>query len=151
MASVVKKITTNTVGLNKKVLKDFAKKNETADILIIAGELTSAPEEKMGQFGDPYQIYKGNFKALNLISKEEFKSQALIVPALAEMLVSEYAGMLSDDNSRVEFAIRLGVEFYDQDGDDSGPGYKFTAAPLIENKVPSALDELLAKAQKQLK
>lgn len=91
-----------------------------------------------GTFGESWRI-KGEFKALNLMTKEEFYAGECFLPGLAESLI---AGQMDDaSDNAIQFAFIIGIK-----AADNKVGYEFTVEPLIKPAENSAL----AMIEKQL-
>lgn len=102
------KITTKNVCLGKRRLEDLAEEyaqGKDVPVMRVSGTVHSMKEET-GDYG-PYYRFGGAFAALSFVDRAEYRSRAMIMPALAEMIVSE----------KVKKAIEVqGVESTEKEG-----------------------------------
>lgn len=118
---LLSKISVKTVCGN---VKELPNENLMRVIGIAKGTFTGTTN-----FGE-YVGFKGQFKAINLATGEEFSSGKLFLPEIAQNLVE---GALSETES-VEFAFDLGKKEA-----DNAVGYEYTIQPLIEAKENNPL------------
>lgn len=71
-----------------------------------------------------YTFFKGNFKATNVATGEEFRSGKLFLPAVAQMLLE---GAFSDTVKSVDFAFDIFIVEA-----DNNIGYEYGARPLVD-------------------
>ena len=89
-------------------------------------------EEVKGQYGTSYRL-KGEFKAKNLVTKEDFYSANCFLPGMAEDLVVNQ--MDPAGANELQFAFIIGIKF----SKASKTNYEFTVQPLIKPAENSAL------------
>lgn len=116
-----------------------------------------------------FRKFEGNFEAVDLSSGEVFKSKWLLLPPIAEALLTEQllslgatAGRVKtqDDkgaegtaaSSPVDFAFSVGVKpIFEKDGKtivERGQGYEYTVSPIVESKQADSLQHLRLISQK---
>lgn len=88
-------------------------------------------EEVLGPYGKSYRL-KGEFKATNLINKNEFFSSACFLPGLAEDLVLGQMDPQADN--AIQFAFIIGIK-----AAKNKAGYEFSVQPLIKPAENNAL------------
>lgn len=88
------------------------------------------------QFGDGVG-FTGNFRAVNLITGEEFASNVLWVPDVLTLLIKAALA----DAEQVEFAFDIGVKA----NPDVAIGYEYVTASLVESREPDYMTQLAAK------
>lgn len=84
-----------------------------------------------GQYGDSYKL-KGEFKAINLVTKEQFYSANCFLPGLANDLVINQLQDVGDNS--VQFAFIIGIKYA-----KNKVGYEYTVQPLIKPSENNAL------------
>ncbi len=89
-------------------------------------------EKITGQYGDSYKL-KGEFKAVNLITKEQFYSANCFLPGLANDLVVNQIDSTGDN--AVQFAFVIGIKFA-----KNKVGYEYSVQPLIKPAENNALN-----------
>lgn len=128
--------------LQKMYEKD--KKSARIDVLDIFG---IAKKAKPGStaFGD-YLRFAGQFKATNLLTKEQFTAGAVILPRFLEEQL--FAVMSVDAVNDVQFAFRISVE-YDADTRNARH-YQYKAQPLLKPAENDALSLLEAQVKQNV-
>lgn len=121
------------------------KKSARIEVLDIIGIARKA-KPGTSTYGD-YLRFAGQFKATNLLTKQEFTAGACILPAfLEEQLFSVMGAEAVND---VQFAFRISVVY-----DDKGARkYQYAAQPLLkaaENDPLAMLEKTVKEATKQL-
>lgn len=107
-----------------------AKKVSDLDIMKVLG-VVKEKEAVTGQYGTSYRL-KGEFKAHNMITKEEFYSGSCFLPGLAEDLVT---GQLDPHGENaLQFAFIIGIK-----AAKNKVGYEYSVKPLIKPAENNAL------------
>ena len=138
----LKKVTVpNIMGKPKA---EWASEGPT-DLFAFYGLCRSYAEES-NSYG-VYIRFKGDFKARNMRTGQEYRSATAILPKVAEdflanvmLRAQEYAGM-----AYVEFGIVVGMV-----QSDTPVGYEFTVRTLVEDKDTDPLAALEAKIMQEL-
>lgn len=123
------------VGNVKSLLKGM-KEAEVKDLIKVIG-ICNGTETVNTNFGDSIAL-KGQFKFVNIETKQEFVSGKCYLPEMATNLVT---GQLTENVRQVEFAFVIGIVAKES----VQIGYEYTVKPLIE---PGVNDPLLALEQK---
>lgn len=124
MSNLIKKVTVKTVfGDPKKYIRDNGLKASVAIVRIvgIATRLVTGESD----YG-PWVKFKGNFKATNLLTGEEFRSGSCLMPEVASDLVE--GAMCGEGVDGVNFAFDILLV----PDDSSATGYVYQAEPLID-------------------
>jgi hypothetical protein len=131
----IKKISIKTVFGDKGAILDTIMKDKAVDhkIVRIFG-MTGSTKTGESDYG-PFVAFRGRFKAINLVSGEEFTSSMCYLPELASDMVQGALETAGDAN--IEFAFDVGVQYDAQ----SATSYIYTVNPLLE---PSNADPLSA-------
>ena len=135
MAKLIKKISVGKVFGDKKAIAEFIGKGEKAVMRVIGIAHKAIPGD--GDMG-PYVSFKGNFKAVNLLTGEEFRSGTCFLPDVAADIIE--GAVMGSENGSVEFAFDI-IATYDN---SSAVGYCYNADPLIkadENDPVAALEK----------
>lgn len=126
---IVSKISPKSVcGELKGTLENLGK--QELDVMRVIG-ITKKKEAFTGQFGVSWRL-QGEFKALNLTTKEEYYSPECFLPGLAESLITNQ--MDDAGENAIQFAFIIGIK-----AADNKVGYEFTVKPLIKPAENSAL------------
>lgn len=88
-------------------------------------------EEVTGQYGVSYRL-KGEFKAIDMMTKNEYFSANCFLPGLAENLVINQMDPQGDN--AVQFAFVIGIK-----AAKNKVGYEFSVMPLIKPSENNAL------------
>lgn len=124
----------SVVGNIKLMVRDGAIKD--GDQIMRVYGTASALATGTSDFGD-WVGFKGNFKAINLITSEAFASGKLFLPDVAGDLLE---GAVSGSDGAVEFGFDIAIEYDDQ----SATGYIYTATPILEPAEDEALSRIEA-------
>ncbi len=135
---ILNKITVKAVCGELKNLFTLEEKQagKDRDIMKVIGNVKNREEIK-GQYGTSWKL-KGEFKAVNIQTGEEFFSGACFLPGLAEELV---IGQMDDigDNS-IQFAFIIGIK-----PAENKVGYEYIVKPLIKPAENNALTLIESK------
>lgn len=102
----------------------------TLDIVQIIG-IVKDKEEIKGQYGVSWKL-KGEFKAVNLVTKDQFYSANCFLPGLAQDLVLSQLQDIGDN--AVQFAFVIGIKYA-----KNKVGYEYLVKPLIKPAENNAL------------
>jgi hypothetical protein len=134
----VKKITTALCGVSAQVAEQTALNGdgEEVPVLRIGGRITGSEPGKTAI--SDYIKFKGEFEAINAVTDQHYRSQSLIVPPVAEQ-------MLSDLSSNGEEVTQFGLDITVVKNDSAKGGYKFRygVRSLTSPKVKDALSQLM--------
>jgi hypothetical protein len=135
-----KKITTGECGLTAEVAEEVALDNPGVETvgLRIYGRITGYKKEPSGTFG-PYIRFSGEFEAVNQITKEVYRSLNLIVPPVAEQLLTDLSSDLSEGSS-VQFALDLLI--LENKSQKGGWKFKYGVKSLLAPKTKDTLTQL---------
>jgi putative lipoic acid-binding regulatory protein len=135
-----KKMTTKSIGLAREILDDIAV-NAVKPVAVarITGTVDGKHEDK-SQFG-PYISFTGKFGAINMIDGEEFRSQRLILPAVAEAAVNS----MFDAAEGGSATIALDITVMKNSSDKGGTKYVFGVKPLMEPSKKDSISLLMDK------
>ncbi len=130
----VKAIIGGKGNILETVMKDKENEHIVARIIGIASGI------KTGE-GDngPWTGLTGQFKGVNVLTGEEFRSGILFMPSVAQDMV---VGALMGDTKAVEFGFDITAK-YDE---ESATSYVYGAVPLFESSESDPLSMLEAKA-----
>lgn len=129
--SGIKKITFKTIGITKADMQKACAKGP-ANVCLLAGILTRKSEDE-SQYG-AYVDFHGEFRAVNMLTGEEFGSYRAILPGYPEEVL---AAKFSGDEGSLPFKMIIGVS----PSDKSPVGYEHTVE-LVE-KGESAAQSLM--------
>ncbi len=101
------------------------------DIMQVIG-VVKDKEKITGQYGDSYKL-KGEFKAVNMVTKEPFYSANCFLPGLANDLVVNQMDGTSDN--AIQFAFVIGIKYA-----KNKVGYEYSVKPLIQPAENNALN-----------
>ncbi len=139
--SYVKKITTKDCGLNIEICEGILEKTgKETPVLRVWGNVKSS-SGKDSQYG-PYQVFGGEFAAINLSDGREARSDKMILPQVAEMLVSQAlaAAQKSDPKATMPFGIDITIS--PNPSTKGGTKFKFGVIALKGSDQKDALDLL---------
>jgi len=115
-----------------------------------------------------FRKFEGRFEAVDVMTGEVFRSKYLLLPEIAEALLTEQlialgavAGKVKTAEDKgsagtpgrepVEFAIAVGVKpIFEKDGKtivERGQGYEYSVRPLVESRRADSLSHLRALSQ----
>lgn len=126
---LIVKITTKTCGLTKTKLTEtaLANKGKSVPVLRIYGHLSSMKAEQ-SDLG-PYTAFMGNFKAVNLLNNQAFRSGKMLLPGVAEnALAGSFQGQ--GEGRVLVFGLDLVIKFDEK----AATQYVFGAVPVIEQQ-----------------
>jgi hypothetical protein len=123
---LIKKISIKTVVGNVKAIVKEMDEGESRIIMRVIGKATGS---KVGEstYG-AWEALKGDFKATNMETGEQFRSGVAFLPDVALDLV--IGALNGGDVSSVDFGFDIGVT----EDSDSNTGYVYNATPLLEVK-----------------
>lgn len=124
-------------------LEDKLGDNKDMNVAKIIG-IVKDKEAVVGQYGTSYRL-KGEFKATNLMTKNEYFSANCFLPGLAEDLV--VGQMDPQGENAIQFAFIIGIK-----AAKNKVGYEFTVQPLIkpaENNALMLIEKQMADFQSQ--
>lgn len=135
-----KKITTQTMGLRPSDLEAVAAegKGKPVPVLRVWGIVSSATPGT-SQFGTFFK-FGGEIAAINLISKDEARSQALLLPTVAEGVVLSLFNKAAKDGGSAQIGIEICVE--ENISAKGGTKFRYAVKPLFEYKGDDALAEM---------
>jgi hypothetical protein len=138
-----RKITLKVIGASpdfEKLLAAEGKRMACADIYGIA------TKGKPGQSDlGPYVRFLGQFRAVNLATKQVYESPVCILPRFIEEGLWGALGM--DGAQQVEFAVRISAKF----DKDSATKYVYEARNLLPVKEADALAQLASRVGESVK
>lgn len=140
--STPRKLTLKTIGAQpdfEKLLKADGKRMKLAHIYGVATKAKPGTSD-LGA----YVKFLGQFRAVNLATKEVFESSAAILPKFLE---EQLFGMLPEGGGNVEFAIELSAK-YDK---DAATKYVYEAKSLLPAKENAQLADLTARVNEAVK
>ncbi len=126
----INKISVSEVCGNVKVIVKDMKDGAKKPIMRIIG-LANGTQSGESDNG-PWVALKGEFKAVNLLDKEEYVSGKCFLPRGISDLV---AGQLGDDVKKVQFAFDIIIV----EDLESQVGYHYEAEPLLKPQENNAL------------
>lgn len=135
-----KKITTQTMGLKPDVLEEIAAeaKGKQVSVLRVWG-IASGATPGVSQFGN-FMKFTGEFAAINLITMDEARSQALLLPGVAEGVVASLYNKAAKDGGSAQIGIEVAVE--ENISAKGGTKFRYIVKPLFEYKGDDALAEM---------
>lgn len=137
-----RKITLKTIGVTpdfEELMKAEGKKMKLAHIFGVA------TKAKPGQSDlGPYVKFLGQFRAVNLATKDEYESSAIILPRFLE---EQLFGMLPEGGGNVEFAFELSARF----DKDAATKYVYDARNLLPVKENAQLMDLAGRVKDAVK
>ncbi len=135
--NLLKKISVKgVIGNIKKMVASGDVACGTAIMRVIG--IANGTKEGVSDNGD-WVALKGQFKATNLLTGEQFGSGVCFMPDVATDMVS---GMLTEDVKSVEFGFDLIVKH----DESSATGYTYVAKPLVE----AGQDDPLARLESNI-
>lgn len=145
----LKKMSVASIGA---IPKDFKKQPHDTRIAMmhVFGRVEST-ETGTSQFG-PWIAFVGSFKAVKLDDGEVFRAGKCLLPGVASDAISDAVN--GANGGIVEFALEVGIRRVVKmaaNGEETGAGYEYTMAPLIEiDEAADPLAALEARVQKTL-
>lgn len=135
-----KKITTQTMGLKPDVLEEIAAAagGKQVSVLRVWG-IVSGMTPGVSQFGN-FQKFTGELAAINLITGDEARSQALLLPSVAEGVVASLYNKAAKDGGSAQIGIEVAVE--ENISAKGGTKFRYIVKPLFEYKGDDALAEM---------
>lgn len=98
--------------------------------------IVSGMKSGVSQFGT-YQRFTGEIAAINLVTQDEARSQALLLPAVAEGVVASLFAKASKDGGSAQIGLEIAVE--ENVSAKGGTKFRYVVKPLIEYKGDDAL------------
>lgn len=141
--TLLKKITTKTVmGKVKEAIAGLGDKfQQNTPAMRVLG-IANGVQTGESDYG-PWVKFKGEFKATNLLTGEEFRSRSCMLPELAS---DELEAALSDENNdSVEFAVDVTVN-----PSENTIGYEYGIIPLVEAQRDDPLARLSSQVDGKL-
>ena len=139
-----KKITTSSMGFETRQLEQVAADNQPKAVSVLrVWGIVSGKAPGTTQFGS-YLKFSGEIGAINLITGEEARSQALILPSCGEIVVNSLFEQAAKDGSTAQIALEITVTY--NNSAKGGTKFAYGVKPLIEFKG----DDALATMAKQL-
>ena len=105
-------------------------------ILRIGGRISGSETGKTAI--SEYVKFKGDFEAINAMTGQHYRSQALIVPAVAEQLLCDLS---ADGSETVQFGLDITV--MKQENERGGWKFRYGVRSLMSPKVKDALSQLM--------
>jgi hypothetical protein len=140
----LKKITTKGIGLDARTLDDLADGvgGKAVPIARFYGFVSDREHDK-SDIGD-FMRNIGQFEAENLLTGEKYRSQQLLVPEVAQMIIdkafdSAIKALPKDKNAKVAAQIALELSITENTSGKGGRQYIFGVKPLIETQEKDAL------------
>lgn len=137
----LKKITAKGAGLDVIALEKAATENrpKITAVLRVVGVVNDRKAE-MSDLG-PYARFIGQFAAVNLLTKEEYRAPSLILPSVAEAAVDSLFSKAAKDGGVAEIALDVLVEY--NESSKGGRKYRYCVKPLVEFKGDDPLSRML--------
>jgi hypothetical protein len=133
----LKKVTTATMGFTTHALEEIAAANQPKAISVLrVWGIVSNREVGQSQYGQ-YMKFKGEIAALNLVSGEEARSQAVLLPQVAETVVNSLFEKAAKEGGSAQIALEITVEY--NASTKGGTKFRYGVKPLIEFKGEDAL------------
>ena len=135
-----KKISTATMGLKPAQLEEVAAaaKGKQVPVLRVWG-IVSGASGGVSQFGT-FIKFTGELAGLNLISGDEARSSALLLPPVAEGVVKSLYDKAAKDGLAAQIGIEVCVE--ENISAKGGTKFRYIVKPLFEYKGDDALAEM---------
>lgn len=134
-----KKISTSTMGLSATALTDAALSAEGYVPVLRVWGVVSGRTPGVSQFGN-YIKFNGELGALNILTNEEARSQACVLPTQAETIVNSIFEKATKDGGVAQIAVEIGVT--ENKSGKAGAKYMYVVKPLIEYKAEDALSQM---------
>lgn len=142
----LKKVTTKHVRLSTKQMEEIAeaamkKAGEPVDVAVmrVYGRARTATQGQ-GTYG-PWTKFGGEFEAVNLVTKEVFRSTHLCLPPMGEQMLSDMLESREDKDAWVQFGVDVTVAF--NDSAKGGTKFSYGVQPLMETTQPK--DDILTQ------
>ena len=141
--SFLKKITVKNMGLTVQQLEQVAADAQPKSVPVLrVWGIVSNRQAGTSQFGN-YIKFSGEIAAMNLVTGEEARSQALLLPSVGEAVVATLLDKAAKDGATAQVALEITVEY--NNSAKGGTKFAYGVKPLIEFKGDDALSEM-AKA-----
>lgn len=136
----LRKITTSGCGLSAENAEKVAVDNPGMETvgLRVYGRIVSLKKEPASTFG-PYVRFNGEFEAVNHVTGDKYRSTQLIVPPVAEQLLTDLSSDLSEGSS-VQFALDLLI--LENKSQKGGWKFRYGVKSLLAPKAKDALTQL---------
>jgi len=141
-----RKITTSSIGLETSEMEKLAADHGKAPISVarVYGRIASY-ETETSQFGNAYRRFKGEFEAVNLITSDVYRAQAMILPDTADTaLMTQYEIARAKADKEGPCIVEVGVDLTIEQFSSSKGGVKFRwgCKPLREPSEDDSLSRL---------
>jgi len=138
-----KKISTATMGFNVTTLEAVAAENkESATPVMRVFGIVSGKTPGVSQFGS-FIKFTGEIGAINLLTGDEARSQALLLPAVGETVVNNMFEKAAKNGGTAEIALEITVSY--NNSAKGGTKFSYGVKPLIEYKGDDALSAMASK------
>jgi hypothetical protein len=135
--SFLKKITTQTMGFQTRQLEVTAEEHQPKPVSIMrVWGMVSGKTPGVSQYG-PYMKFTGEIAALNLITGDEARSQALLLPGIAEAVVISLFDRATKEGGSAQIALEVTVTY--NNSAKGGTKFAYGVKPLVEFKGEDAL------------
>jgi len=135
-----KKITTKSMGLSVHQLEQVAEQAQPKAVPVLrVWGIVSNRQDGSSQFGS-YIKFSGEIAAMNLITGEEARSQALLLPAVGEAVVATLLDRAVKNGATAQVALEITVEY--NNSAKGGTKFAYGVKPLMEFKGDDALSEM---------
>jgi hypothetical protein len=141
---ILKKITAKIVcgKVDIETLVDYGKIHGKTAVMPLFGVIGLASASEAGDTAlGPYVKLLGDFKAVNAVTGEIFRSGAAILPGSANDLIYGALKGLGDGGGSVEFALKVGV----QRDESSAVGYVYVIEQVMSESASDPLSALEAR------
>jgi len=140
----LKTISTAKLGLTVRPLEAVAEEHKPKAVSVMrVWGIVSNRKTGVSQFGS-YTKFTGEIAAINILTGDEFRSQELLLPAIAETLVNKmFEGAAKDESSAAQFALEVTVTYNPPKTENSNfTKFVYGVKPLIEFKGEDALSAM---------
>jgi hypothetical protein len=142
----LKAVSVAKVGLTVRPLEAVAEQNKPKPVSVMrVWGIVSGRKSGMSQFG-AYTKFSGQIAAINLLTGDEYRSQDLLLPGIAEAVVNKmFEGSLKEENGSAQFALEVTVVYNPPKTENSNfTKFSYGVKPLIEFQGEDALS-MMAK------
>lgn len=144
--TILNKLNVRVMGLELVQLDELADQATASSPIAVArfyGAITGTVAD-MGTYG-PFHRFKGDFFAVNLLTGEEFRSAALLLPPVAdEPLANMYEQAVDEGAKSVRFAFELTITpNTSKNKQQDGRKYVWAMRMLTDRAAADPLQELI--------